>query len=119
MYTSETLSLAVLELFVHLEPTLAPADLVAIPADIPEAVRRSRLAPSALPTDWQRYPAPETLAELGTKWAFEARTAVLVVPSAVVPSEHNYLINPRHPAARAIRVGPSQPFRLDPRLWKP
>ena len=118
MYTSATLSLAALEYFVHLDAAQAPADLVAIPADVPDGVSRTRIEIRALPRHWRRYPAPEALAELGTRWADEGRTAMLVVPSAIVPAESNYLLNPRHADFVKIRVGSPEPFSFDPRMWK-
>jgi RES domain-containing protein len=45
-------------------------------------------------------------------------TAVLAVPSAVIPHELNYLLNPRHPHFKRIRVGRPEPFSFDPRLRK-
>lgn len=118
MYASETLSLAALEYFVHVDARQAPADLVAVPADVPDAVSRARLEASGLPRNWRRYPAPPALADLGSRWANEARTAILVVPSAVIPAEANYLLNPRHADFTKIRFGPPQPFSFDPRMWK-
>jgi RES domain-containing protein len=54
----------------------------------------------------------------GSKWLRAGRTAVLEVPSAIVPSEKNYLINPGHPEFRKLRVGRPLPFVFDPRMWK-
>ena len=119
VYTSMTLSLAALEYFVHLEPPGAPDDLVAVPAEIPDGVSRVWVDPSELPRKWRRYPAPETLADLGTRWARTGGTAVLIVPSAIIPAESNYLINPRHPDFSRIRVGQAERFSFDPRMWKP
>ena len=102
----------------HLEPPQAGADLVAIPADIPASVAISRLGPSQLPADWRDYPAPESLADLGMRWARAGTTAMLAVPSAIIPQELNYLFNPGHPAFREIRIGVPEPFALDPRMWK-
>jgi RES domain-containing protein len=116
VYTSASLALAALEVFVNLERPELPADLVAIPAEIPEALALARLAPSELPANWRSYPAPEQLAELGTRWAQEARTPVLAVPSAVIAQEMNYLLNPRHANFKRIRVRDPEPFRFDPRL---
>jgi RES domain-containing protein len=118
VYSSATLSLAALEYCVNVETSAAPDDLVSITADIPEDLPSATLAIRDLPRDWRRYPAPESLAELGTAWVMRGREAVLSVPSAVVPPERNFLINPVHPAFGRIRIGPPQPFSLDPRLWK-
>jgi len=118
VYTSPTPALAALELFVHLDVSEIPDDFVAIPADIPESLAMARISPKRLPADWRRHPAPQALAEIGTKWVQERKTAVLAVPSAVIPLEENYLLNPLHPAFRQIRIGKPKPFRFDPRFLK-
>lgn len=118
VYTSATLSLATLEYFVHLDPADMPDDLVAIPADIPDTVSRTEIRAEALPSNWRAYPAPEALAELGTAWVRARRTAILLVPSAIVPQERNVLLNPAHANVRRIRLGQPEPFSFDPRLWR-
>ena len=118
VYTSATLSLVALEYFVNLDPDLLPPDLVATPADIPDAVRIQRMNVRELPRNWRDTPAPEALADLAAAWTSRRPTAVLAVPSAVVPPEWNYLLNPAHPDFRRIRIADAEPFRLDPRLWK-
>jgi RES domain-containing protein len=119
VYTSATLSLAALEYFVNLEFATAPNDLVAVPAGIPDGVSLAEVEGSTLPANWRAYPAPDRLADLGSAWAASNRSAVLVVPSAVIPAERNYVLSPGHPEFRAIRVGTAQPFAFDPRMWKP
>jgi RES domain-containing protein len=118
VYTSASLALAALEVLVNLERPELPGDLVAIAADIPETLSVSRVAPSELPVSWRSYPAPEALADLGTRWAREAKTAVLAVPSAVIPQELNYLLNPRHSHFKRVRVGSPEAFRFDLRLQR-
>jgi len=110
VYTSEALSLAALELLVHLASDDLPGDLVAIPADIPDAVASHEIETTQLPADWRAFPAPEALVAMGTRWAEERRTAVLAVPSAVIPVEGNVILNPFHPDFRKIRVGKPAPF---------
>jgi RES domain-containing protein len=53
---------------------------------------------------------------LGDAWVREERSLVLKVPSAVVPSEYNYLINPNHPDARRLEVSPPFDPQIDPRF---
>jgi RES domain-containing protein len=118
VYCSATLSLAVLEFFVHLEPDLAPGGLVAVPAFLPEDLSREEIEASALPSNWRLYPASESLKDLGTDWARRKRTAMLAVPSAVIPRESNLLLNPAHPDFARVRIGPAEPFSFDPRMWK-
>ncbi len=93
-----------------------PADLVAIAADVPDDLLIENLRIADLPRDWRRTPAPAALADRGTAWLRAERTAVLAVPSAVVPPETNYILNPAHPDFRRIVVGRAEPFGLDPRL---
>jgi RES domain-containing protein len=116
VYTSSSLSLAALEILVHCEPALLPADLVAIPADIPPSLAIEPIDEARLPPDWSRLPAPDALAALGGVWLAAARSPVLSVPSAVVPRERNYLLNPAHPDFAKIRRGAAEAFSLDPRL---
>jgi len=117
VYTAAHLSLAVLEVLVHVTAVEdLPADLVAIAADVPDDLPIENLRGKDLPRDWRRTPAPPALADRGTAWLKAARTAVLAVPSAVVPSETNYILNPAHHDFRRIVVGRAEPFGLDPRL---
>lgn len=118
VYASATLSLAAQELFVHLDPAEAPKDLVAVSADIPDSVRIKRVAAAGLPRNWRQYPAPESLAAIGTAWARSLEIAVLEVPSAVIPQEKNYLLNPAHAEFARIVKGRPAPFSFDPRMWK-
>ncbi len=116
VYASETLSLAALELLVHADPALLPEDLVAIEADVPETVSVRRIEPEKLPRGWRRHPSPHALAGIGGDWAKSLETAVLSVPSALVPREANFLLNPAHADFKKIRVRKPEPFELDPRL---
>jgi len=114
-YASATLSLAALEYLCRLTDLEdAPDDLVSVWADVAEAdveaVRLRRIP------GWDAFP-PEASVRFGTTWAREARSVVLRVPSVVVPSESNFVINPMHPRfARAVRVGSAAQFAFDPRL---
>ncbi len=118
VYTSATLSLAVLEYFVNLPRAAAPRDLVAISAEVPGDLPMTSIEEDALPRNWRKYPAPEALAEIGTRWAEDRKTAILAVPSAVVPQEKNYVLNPAHPLFAEIRIGRPEPLSLDSRMWK-
>ncbi len=118
VYTSGEPALAILEYLVNLEIEDAPRDLVIVSADIPDSVEVAAVDPDELPRAWRSTPAPASLAKRGTDWARSGRTAVLAVPSAVVPIERNYLLNPLHSAFGSITVARPQPLSLDPRMWK-
>ena len=119
VYTSSTLSLSVLELLVHLDDDDLAKDYVGIPADIPDPVEITLIRTTDLPREWRHLPGPQALADLGSRWAAARKTAVLAVPSSIVPHELNYLLNPLHPHFKRIRIGRPEPFSFDPRLGKP
>ena len=118
VYTSGTLSLAALEVFVHMEVEDVATMLAWIRLDVPTEVKIEYLEVAQLPPDWRNIPAPAVLAIMGDNWFRSAATAILAVPSVVIPLEFNYLINPSHPDFVKLAVESPQPFELDPRLWK-
>ena len=113
IYTSATLSLATLELLFQLGHGDLPSDLVAIFAEIPDSLQRAGLDPKGVPDrDWRRYPTLSGLRDVVTRWVASMDTAVLAVPSVIIPAERNYLLNPAHPAFQEIRVGLPEPLSL-------
>jgi RES domain-containing protein len=104
---------------VHLDDDDLAKDYVGIPADIPDSVATTRIPTSDLPREWRGLPRPQALADLGSRWAAARETAVLAVPSAIIPHELNYLLNPLHPYFKRVRIGRPEPFSFDPRFWKP
>jgi RES domain-containing protein len=114
VYTAETQSLALLELLVQDEPLRARYTM--IPAEIPGAVKIDRITVAELPDDWRDPAAREHLQMLGSEWIARGSSAVLAVPSAVVPADTNYLLNPAHPLFSEIKIGIPQKFVTDLRL---
>jgi len=116
VYASESLALASLEILVHVDLDIVPSDLVAMEIYIPAAVQIAHLTVSQLPRFWRRYPPPQSVQKLGNAWLDSRTGAALRLPSAIIPSEFNFLINPLHADARHIRVVKKKPFAFDPRL---
>lgn len=116
MYTSATLSLAALEVLVNMNRGFAASDFVAVEIDIPGSVEVERMPLRKLPAGWDAYPAPTFAQQLGTTWVAAKRTAVLEIPSAVIPRESNYLLNPAHPRFSRVRIAGRAPFSFDSRL---
>jgi RES domain-containing protein len=114
VYGSATLSLALLEVLVHLPVDLLPS-YSAIPVEFDDALA-TKLAPAAIPAGFQRDPAPPETRDVGDAWVRAGRSAVLAVPSAIVPMEVNYLFNPVHRDFGRIRIGAAQAFPFDRRL---
>ena len=115
MYVAGSVSLAVLEVLVHLGDAgvLSSYSLCAVEFEdgLNEHLDRPRL-----PAGWRSYPAPPGLRGIGDDWVRGASSVVLEVPSAVVERESNYLINPEHPDFVSVNVGDAEPFEFDPRL---
>ena len=117
-YTAEHLSLAIVEYFVHVDPEDPPKDLVLVTAEIPDSVSRTSVSQRRLPANWREMPPPPELAAIGDRFAGERRAAILIVPSALAPSESNWLINPRHPDYRKIRIQSPESFSDDARFFQ-
>jgi len=115
VYTAESVSLAALELLVHLQATQLLVSYSSIPADFDDALVEA-VAPASLSPDWRNHPAPSALQRFGDQWAARQRSVVLQVPSAIVPGELVYVLNPRHPDFGRLAIGAPTPFRFDPRL---
>ena len=116
VYTSSSQSLAMLEMLVQDEPLRAR--YVMIEVRLPNAVMIERIRTEQLPSDWRELGAREKLQAIGTDWAKKRSSAVLAVPSAVIPDETNYLLNPLHPDFRRIKTGKPQRFETDLRLTR-
>ena len=116
-YACDSVALATLEVLAHLQSTavLASYSLASVqfPIDLLEQVEVS-----ALPARWRRYPASPELQAIGDRWVKDLRSAALRVPSAIIPSAHNYLLNPVHADFARVKIDPPQPFDIDPRLLK-
>jgi RES domain-containing protein len=117
VYTASSPSLASLEALVAMDLDEVPADLVLASIDVPDNASVERLSPDALPADW-RAPLHERCRAIGDAWVASKRSLVLVVPSAVVPEESNFLLNPLHPDIRRCDAVSARRFVVDPRLLR-
>ena len=118
VFTSATLSLAALERFVNTDADIEPVDLVTIAVDIETNIAIETVTVADLSADWPTYPASPALAMIGERWLRESPSAILSVPSVVIPTERNFILNPRHRDFTRIVIHPSEPFSFDPRMWK-
>jgi RES domain-containing protein len=114
VYTSESQSLAALELLVHLNPPVY-FKYKAFRIQFDESLAEF-LMPEELPGDWTAEPPSQTTQRFGSRWAQSFRTAILGVPSAIIPAEINYLLNPLHPDYGKIGIGAPEEFAIDRRL---
>lgn len=115
LYTSESISLALLENLVHVNPIHFP-ELDLITFEVPDD-EISNLNTANLPSNWKQYPAPTSLAEIGREWAISNESVALCVPSAIVPDSNNYLFNCQHPNYSDVKKICKEDFVFDRRLY--
>jgi RES domain-containing protein len=84
--------------------------------DVPDALRIETVAPETLPPNWFDFQQYSTCQQIGGEWLRSNRSAVLRVPSAIIPNEWNYLFNPAHPDFSSVRLVRTEPFAFDPRI---
>lgn len=119
-YAATSPSLCVLEKLVHVEdPRLLPK-LAMVFYEGPDDIAAESRALADLPGDWRQREA--LTQQIGSAWLAGLDTALLFVPSAIVPiadgPDRNILINPRHPEAKNIRIARVEPFELEVRLFR-
>jgi RES domain-containing protein len=118
VYASGSLALAALETFVHLGRAATELKFSAIRIEIPEDVSVERITPKDLPARWRSEPPLQETMRMGTKWVQESRSAVLRVPSVIIPQEINLVLNPKHKEFGRLTIAPPESFTFDSRLWK-
>jgi RES domain-containing protein len=116
IYTSGSVALCALEVLVNADE-LAD-DYVVITIDLPEDLAVIAVSVDELQPTWNARAPTDATRDLGTAWARALVTAVLSVPSGVIPRERNYLLNPAHPDFARIRFGSPEPFYFDDRLGR-
>lgn len=116
IYTSTHESLAALETLVHSPISNLPVDLKIVTLKIPGDLQIKEINRNGLHDLWHEFPAPPFLKTIGEEWVKTGKYLGLMVPSAVIPSENNVLLNPRHEAAHKIIIEKVRPFRFDSRL---
>lgn len=115
VYTADSRALAVLEVLTRLRGRAPQVPYSLIGVTYPVSVI-THIDPATLPDNWRAYTGPAPLQALGDAWIASKTSLVLRVPSAVIPEESNYLINPEHPEVPLLATHPGTPFRFDLRL---
>lgn len=116
LYAGDSISLAALELLVHLHRSEILNHYVPATIELPDKAVMT-LDTHALPPDWRGDPTPMSIQTLGDEWLLSHQSLALAVPSTIVPQQYNLVINPEHSGfallARSIK---SEPFVFDRRL---
>ncbi|MDP3746716.1 MAG: RES family NAD+ phosphorylase [Phenylobacterium sp.] len=120
VYTSETRALACLETVVHLNAGGLPLNRYLVAIEVPDDLMAAALRETAasLRAGWDAEPAGRVTLKFGTDWINARSSAVLAVPSVIVPEEINLLINPLHAEASRITARKVRRWTYDPRLVK-
>lgn len=116
-YASDSIALAALEVLAHLQSTAVLQAYSLATIRFPEQLVEV-LDAGPLPKSWRRFPSPPENQAIGDRWLAEGRSLVLRVPSAIIPSAGNFMINPKHPAFDSAVIERPQRFAFDPRLLK-
>ncbi len=115
VYTASTRALAVLELLVHLEDSyIIQQNFVIFRVTVNDSYIMD--LGQGLPKNWQSDIIPLSTQAIGDDWVKQQASAVLGVPSVIIPEENNYLINPLHPDFKMLKIEEAQPLSFDPRL---
>lgn len=118
LYASESIALACLETLVHINAQGLPLTRYLVRIDIPIKVwdLAKKLSPKTAGIGWDALPAGMVSIDKGQKWLQSNASALLFVPSVVIPQASNVLINPLHPDIKLIKAKKIEKFSYDPRL---
>jgi RES domain-containing protein len=118
LYTAGSLSLAALEMLVHLKDEEILLSYSYATAEFDESLILPVEEFQILPANWSDYPAPLEIQRIGDKWSSSNSSVVLRVPTSIVPVEFNYLVNVQHPEFSTVKLGEVRTFTFDERLYK-
>ena len=109
LYCASSLSLALLEILVHTDKTNIPDNYVWSVASA------GSIRPLIVNED-HLHDLTYTRS-IGRQWVRDGIDAGVMVPSVIVPTEMNVLLNPAHRDYSAIEWKEPVPFAFDPRLF--
>ena len=96
---------------------ILPSDYMLITIEIPEQLKIGEVRAEDLPDGWNSVLYKIMTCKIDDTFIKEMKSAVLKVPSAVIPGEYNFLINPKHPDSNLINIRSRQVFNFDSRLF--
>jgi RES domain-containing protein len=115
VYFGATAAIVVLERLAHTDPDLLPADLRLASFEFPATTSSIKITElSLLPESWMRNEIATR--RIGGQWWRDGSWPLLLVPSAILPEESNYVLNAQHPEAESLQLIRERPFAFDPRL---
>ncbi|HRN56868.1 MAG TPA: RES family NAD+ phosphorylase [Agriterribacter sp.] len=116
LYTSESKSLAVLEVLANTPLAILRADFSVITLELTGSFSTDEYTLKDLPAGWNTYPVPVAVARMGDRWLRAGNSLLLKVPSAILPSECNVIINPAHPDFNKVKITDTEKLAIDKRI---
>ena len=118
IYTSSNRALAFLENVVHRSSEGLSSLFKVMEIQIDDSVQITEIPLKSLPENWHKKASYSLCQKIGDEWYREGKTAVLEVPSSIIPKEKVYIINTRHPdfLNNKIRLISSEDFVFSPRI---
>lgn len=114
LYSSQYISLSILEILVRADKFTTPYDYRIISIQLPEDKQVVAIDLAKLKSDWDVNTGYTKY--IGDQFLKTNEALVLKVPSAIVPQEHNFLINPLHKDFKKVKIVSSELLNLDKRL---
>ncbi|MEI7734231.1 MAG: RES family NAD+ phosphorylase [Ferruginibacter sp.] len=115
LYTSEHISLCVLEMLVNISLPESRLNYHLIQLQVPDNAPLAIITSKKLKTNWQNDAAYTQF--MGAEFLKNKQSLILQIPSAVISEEHNYLLNPLHAQFNKVSIVKSFPFKFDKRLF--
>ena len=116
LYTAVTPSLALLESVVHIS-SIAITSFCMTCLSVPEDKVKTIMV-HELPGNWFITPPPDILKHIGDSFIKENKFLALKIPSAIMPEENNYLLNPGHHDFKKVSVVYTRNVPIDERFLK-
>ncbi|WP_306391053.1 RES family NAD+ phosphorylase [Telluria beijingensis] len=117
VYCASTIALATLETMHYFMRDSLPFNRYLVRIDIPDAVWDERQVLDPAPAGSDAIPFGLTSIAAGDAWIASLESALLLVPSVIVPDEYNVLIHPAHGGSAAIAATTLRRWLYDPRFF--
>jgi len=116
IYTAGSRALACLENVVHRSGEGLTDNFRTLVIELPDDLYIENISATELPADWQKIRKYPITQAIGDDWYKRGASAVLRVPSSIIPEEFNYILNTRHSDFPKIRIKSTEEFFFDPRI---
>ena len=115
LYTSQSRALAFAEVAIHVPVGIVPKDYFLISIKTSDTASILKLAEKDMPADWSSNPHSNSTQKIGDQFIVESKYLIFQVPSAIVPGDFNFLINPNHSLIKEVTIKDVEPFEFDSR----